>query len=134
DLAPRPGEVLIRVKASGINFADLFARQGLYPDAPKPPFTPGLEVSGEIVGVGPEVTGFQNGQRVIALLKSGGYAEKAVAPTTQIVAIPEGMTFPPAAALPVNYLTAYHMLFYMASVRRGERVLIHAAAGGVGLA
>jgi NADPH:quinone reductase-like Zn-dependent oxidoreductase len=134
DLAPRPGEALIRVKAAGINFADLFARQGLYPDAPKPPFTPGLEVSGEIAGVGPEVTGFQNGQRVIALVKSGGYAEKVAAPTSQIVPIPEGMDFPPAAALPVNYLTAYHMLFYMASVRRGERVLIHAAAGGVGLA
>lgn len=130
----RPGEVLIRVKDAGINFADLFARQGLYPDAPAPPFTPGLEVSGEIAGLGPEVKGFHEGQRVMAVVAHGGYAEKVAAPASVTVALPEGMNFSSAAALPVNYLTAYHMLFYMGSIRPGERVLIHAAAGGVGLA
>jgi NADPH:quinone reductase-like Zn-dependent oxidoreductase len=130
----RPGEVLIRVKAAGINFADLFARQGLYPDAPRPPFTPGLEVSGEIAGLGPEVKELHEGQRVMATVKFGGYAEKVAVPASLAIALPEGMDFPQAAALPVNYLTAYHMLFYMGSIRPGERVLIHAAAGGVGLA
>lgn len=130
----RPGEVLIRVKAAGINFADLFARQGLYPDAPRPPFTPGLEVSGEIARLGPEVKEFHEGQRVMAMVAYGGYAEKVATPASQAIALPEGMDFPLAAALPVNYLTAYHMLFYMGSIRPGERVLIHAAAGGVGLA
>lgn len=130
----RAGEVLVRVKAAGINFADIFARLGLYPDAPTPPFTPGLEVSGEIEKVGPDVDGGRLGQAVMAFVKSGGYAEKISVPAECAVPVPPGMDFQQAAALPVNYLTAYHMLFYQGSIRRGERVLIHAAAGGVGLA
>jgi NADPH:quinone reductase-like Zn-dependent oxidoreductase len=128
------GEVRIRVKAAGINFADLFARLGLYPDAPKPPFIPGLEVSGEIETVGPYAKGLREGQPVMAMLKSGGYAEKVCVRAGQAVPVPPGMDFAQAAALPINYLTAYHMLFQVGSVRPGERVLIHAAAGGVGLA
>ncbi len=131
---PGAKDILVRVKAAGINFADLFARQGLYPDAPKPPFTPGLEVSGVIERVGAEVREFQEGQRVMAIVRSGGYAEKARVPASQAVPVPDGMDFQQAAALPINYLTAYHMLVYMGNVRRGERVLIHAAAGGVGIA
>jgi len=134
DPEPQPFEVRIHVKAAGINFADLFARQGLYPDAPKPPFTPGLEVSGEVERLGPEVKEVAAGQRVMAFVRSGGYAEKVCVPARQVAVMPSGMTFEQAAALPVNYLTAYHMLFYMGQVRPGERVLIHAAAGGVGLA
>jgi len=134
DPEPGAGEVLVRVKAAGINFADILARLGLYPDAPNPPFTPGLEVSGEIEKVGPDVEGFQPGQRLMAMVKSGGYAEKICVPVQNAVPMPAGMDFDQAAALPVNYLTAYHMLVYMGNLRQGERVLIHAAAGGVGLA
>ncbi len=130
----KPGYVLIRVRAAGINFADIFTRLGLYPDAPKPPLTPGLEVSGEIEAVGSGVTEPKAGQRVMALTRSGGYAEMASVPAGQAVPMPSGMSFEQAAALPVNYLTAYHMLFTMGNVLPGERVLIHAAAGGVGLA
>ncbi len=129
-----PGHVRIRVRAAGINFADLLARMGLYPDAPKPPFVPGLEVGGEVEEIAPDVKTLDKGRRVMALTKSGAYAEKVCVPAGQVVPMPSGMTFEQAAALPVNYLTAYHMLFYMANLRRGERVLIHAAAGGVGLA
>lgn len=134
DPEARAGQVRIRVRAAGINFADILARLGFYPDAPKPPFTPGLEASGEVEQTGPEVKGLVAGQRVMALTKSGAYAEKLCVPASQLVTMPDGMSFETAAALPVNYLTAYHMLFYMGNVRAGERVLIHAAAGGVGLA
>lgn len=134
DPEPQPGQVRLRVRAAGINFADILARLGLYPDAPKPPFIPGLEVSGEIEVVGPEVKGLLEGQRVMALTRKGAYAEKVCVPAGQVVPMPTSMSFEAGAALPVNYLTAYHMLFYMGSVRPGERVLIHAAAGGVGLA
>jgi NADPH:quinone reductase-like Zn-dependent oxidoreductase len=134
DPEPQAGEVRVLVKAAGVNFADLFARLGLYPDAPKLPFTPGLEVSGVVEKLGPEVTGLATGQGVMAMVRSGGYAEKVCISSQQAIPISPGMSFEQAAALPVNYLTAYHMLFYMANVRRGERVLIHAAAGGVGLA
>jgi NADPH:quinone reductase-like Zn-dependent oxidoreductase len=130
----RAGEVVVRVKAAGVNFADLFARQGLYADAPQPPFTPGLEVSGTLEKVGSEVQGLKEGQRVMAVVRSGGYAEKTPVPAQAVVPMPESMDFQQAAALPINYLTAYHMLFYMGNIRPGERVLIHAAAGGVGVA
>ncbi len=134
DPEPQAGEVRIRVKAAGINFADLFSRLGYYPDAPKPPFTPGLEISGEIEKLGPNVKGFEPGERVMALVRSGGYAGKICVPVAGVVRIPPGMSFEQAAALPVNYLTAYHMLFRMGNIQPGERVLIHAVAGGVGLA
>jgi NADPH:quinone reductase-like Zn-dependent oxidoreductase len=135
DPEPQAGEVRVLVKAAGVNFADLFARLGFYPDAPQPPFIPGLEVSGVVEklasGASHQLT---VGQGVMAMVRSGGYAEKLCISTGQAAAIPPGMSFEQAAALPVNYLTAYHMLYYLAQVRRGERVLIHAAAGGVGLA
>lgn len=135
DPEPQACEVRVLVKAAGVNFADLFARLGFYPDAPRPPFTPGLEVSGVVEKLGPEVNHHLTvGQGVMAMVRSGGYAGKVCISSGQAAPIPPGMSFEQAAALPVNYLTAYHMLFYMANVRRGERVLIHAAAGGVGLA
>ena len=134
DRGVQAGEVRILVRAAGINFADILARLGLYPDAPKPPFIPGLEVSGEIEKVDADVKDFREGQRVLALTRSGGYAERICVPASQVVPIPPGMGFELGATFPVNYLTAYHMLFTMGNIRAGERVLIHAAAGGVGLA
>ncbi len=130
----RSGHVVVRVRAAGVNFADILSRLGLYRDAPKPPFVPGLEVSGEIEEMGADVKGFSQGQPVMALTKAGGYAEKLCLSADQVVGLPRGMGFETGAAFPVNYLTAYHMLFYMGNIRPGERVLIHAAAGGVGLA
>lgn len=134
DPAPRAGEVQIRVRASGVNFADLMARLGLYPDAPKPPSVVGYEVAGEVSAVGAGVDRVRVGDRVLAPTMFGGYAEKVVVPAMGAFALPEGMDFPEAAAIPVNYMTAYHMLHHMGSLKPGEVVLIQAAAGGVGLA
>src|SRR5689334_2321261 len=134
DPAPGPGEVRIRVRASGINFADLMARMGLYPDAPKPPCVVGYEVAGVVDEIGAGVGGVAVGERVIAPTRFKGYAELVVVPAAQVVALPDGMSFEAGAALPVNYLTAILMLEVLGNVRAGDRVLIHGAAGGVGLA
>jgi NADPH:quinone reductase-like Zn-dependent oxidoreductase len=134
DPQPTAGQVRVRVRAVGVNFADILARVGLYPDAPKPPFIPGLEVSGEVEELGGDIQGLNVGQSVMALTMSAAYAEKVCVPAVQVVPLPPGMDFEVGAALPVNYLTAYHMLFTLGNIRPGERLLIHAAAGGVGLA
>ena len=136
DQDPIPGraEVRVRVRASGINFADIMARQGLYPDAPSPPLVVGYEVSGVIDAVGDDVVERSVGQRVIAVTRFGGYADTVRVDASQTYAMPERMTFEEGAALPVNYLTAYHMLFNVFRVRSGDQVLIHQAAGGVGTA
>jgi NADPH:quinone reductase-like Zn-dependent oxidoreductase len=131
---PAPGEVRIRVRASGLNFAEVMARMGLYPDAPAYPCVVGYEVSGEMDALGAGAGAFSVGDRVLALSRFGGHAEAVCVPEPQVFAMPPQMTFEQAAALPVNYLTAYHMLFHVASLRPGERVLVHMAAGGVGLA
>jgi NADPH:quinone reductase-like Zn-dependent oxidoreductase len=110
------------------------ARKGLYPDAPKPPFVAGYEASGVIDQVGEGVTGLAVGTRVIAMTHFQGHAELICVPAKQVVPMPDAMTFEEAAALPVNYITAYHMLFRTAQLRPGSSVLIHMAAGGVGLA
>ncbi len=133
DPSPRPGEVRIRVKASGINFADIMARLGLYPDAPKLPAVVGYEVAGDIDAVGEGAAGAV-GDRVLALTRFGGYADVVCVPAEQVIKLPEGMTYEEGAAIPVNYLTAYQMLIQMGAVKEGERVLIHSAGGGVGLA
>jgi len=134
DPTPGPGEVRIRVRASGINFADIMARQGLYQDAPPPPLVVGYEVSGVIDAVGEGVTERHAGERVLAMTRFGGYADTVCVDATQTRAMPERMTFEEGAALPVTYLTAYHMLFNVFRVRAGDHVLIHQAAGGVGTA
>jgi NADPH:quinone reductase-like Zn-dependent oxidoreductase len=134
DPVPGPGEVLIDVKASGINFADLMARMGLYPDAPPPPCVVGYEVAGLVAALGPGVTGWAVGDRVLAPTMFGGYASKAVAPALGLTRLAEGMSFAQGAALPVNYATAYHLLHHMGALKPGETVYIGAAAGGVGLA
>jgi synaptic vesicle membrane protein VAT-1 len=134
DPEPAAGEVRIRVKAAGLNFAEVMARQGLYPDAPKLPCVVGYEVAGVVDRLGAGTGGLAVGQRVLALVRFGGHADTVCAPAIQVVAMPDEMSFEEAAAIPVNYLTAYHMLFRVANVRSGDRVLVHMAAGGVGLA
>jgi NADPH:quinone reductase-like Zn-dependent oxidoreductase len=134
DPEPGPGQARIRVKASGINFADLMARVGLYPDAPKIPCVVGYEVSGTIDRVGKGVTKVKEGDRVLGMPKFGGYTDVIALPEDQIVPMPDAMTFEEGAALPVVYLTAYCMMLFTGTVRRGSSILIHSAAGGVGTA
>ena len=128
------GAVRIAVQAIGVNFADVLARQGLYPDAPKPPVVVGYEVAGRLEAVAPDVSGLSPGQQVVALTQFGGYAETVVVPAAQVFPLPHDMSYTAAAALPVNYLTAYVMLYLCGALRSAEHVLIHGAAGGVGLA
>ena len=128
------GEVRIQVKAAGINFSDLLARQGLYPDAPKPPMCMGYEVAGVVDEVGEGVTTPRSGDRVIAMTRFGGQSEMVVVPASLAIPLPDKWRFEEGAGLPVTYLTAHHMLVRVAGVRAGETVLVHAAAGGVGLA
>ena len=134
DPAPGPGQVRVRVRATGLCFAEVMAAQGLYPDRPKPPCVMGYEVAGVIDAVGDGVADDLAGSRVIALTRYGGHSDVVCVPAGQALPIPDGKDFEEAAALPVNYLTAYHMLFRVACVRPGERVLVHMAAGGVGTA
>lgn len=129
-----PGEVRIAVRAAGINFADTMARVGLYPDAPKTPCVLGYEVAGEVESLGAGVDGFEPGDRVMAGTRFGGQAELVVVAADQVLALPEKLSFEQGAAFPVNYGTAYAALILMGGLRQGDRLLIHAAAGGVGIA
>lgn len=129
-----PGEVRIAVKAAGVNFADTMARVGLYPDAPKPPCVMGYEVAGEVESLGEGVSDFAVGDRVMAGTRFGGQAELVTVPADQALPLPERLSFEQGAAFPVNYGTAYAALVIMGGLRGGDRVLIHAAAGGVGIA
>jgi NADPH:quinone reductase-like Zn-dependent oxidoreductase len=133
---PRPGagQVRVRVRAAGINFADLLARVGLYPEAPKPPCVVGYEIAGEVETVGPGVEGLALGDRVMGGCRFGGYAELAVAGADALVPLPDDWSFAEGAAMPVAYATAYAGLIRYGSLHAGERVLIQAAAGGVGIA
>ena len=133
---PQPGkdEVLIRVKASGINFADILARQGLYPDAPKLPMVVGYEVSGVIESTGEGVDPDWKGQEVGAGTRFQGYSDLVVVPAKSIFEKPPSLTFEQTAALPVNHVTAFQLLVVMGSLKKDESVLIHNAGGGVGLA
>src|SRR6266481_6615486 len=134
DPVPGKDEVLVRVKAAGLNFADILARQGLYPDAPKKPCVVGYEVSGIIEAVGEGVPHGPIGKPVIAMTHFGGQAELVVVPVKQIFEKPEQLSFEQGAAIPVNYLTAWALLVTMGGLKKGESVLIHNAGGGVGLA
>jgi NADPH:quinone reductase-like Zn-dependent oxidoreductase len=134
DPTPGAGEVRIRVRAAGVNFADVLARLGLYPDAPKPPCVVGYEVAGQVEGVGKSVTGFNDGDRVVALTRFGGYADVVTVPAEQVFHFPDILSDAEAAAVPVNYLTAALALYRMAALAPGETVLIHNAGGGVGVA
>ncbi|MFI5289396.1 MAG: medium chain dehydrogenase/reductase family protein [Polyangia bacterium] len=128
------GQVRIRVRASGINFADLSARQGMYPDAPKIPCVVGYEVSGTIDQIGAGASGFQLGDRVFGMPRFGGYSDVVALPAGQVFHMPAKMSFEEAAALPVTYLTAHHMMLFTGNLRPGMKILLHSAAGGVGLA
>src|SRR5713101_4091583 len=134
DPTPGVGEILIDVVRSGLNFADIAARMGLYPDAPKPPMVVGYEVSGTVKAVGQGVSDLRTGDSVLAVTAFRGQATRVIVPAIQAIKMPPGMSFEQAAALPVNYLTAFHILHQVAHLRPGDRVLIHMAAGGVGLA
>lgn len=133
---PKPiaQEVSIKVHAAGINFADIMARIGLYPDAPKMPCVVGYEVSGEVLSVGPGVERFAPGDRVLALTRFGGYSETVCVPQVQVAAIGDELSYESAAAVPVTYLTAWLMLMRLGNLQPGDRVLVQAAAGGVGQA
>ena len=128
-----PGEVRITVRASGINFADTLARAGTYPDAPSPPSVVGYEVAGEVESVGEGVERFAAGDRVFAGTRFDGQAELVSVPENQVYPLPEELSFEQGAAIPVNYATAYAGLVIMGGLKSGERALIHAAAGGVGI-
>jgi len=134
DPTVRPGHVRVRVRAAGLNFAEVMARMGLYPDAPPPPCIVGYEASGVIDAVGEGVTDLKEGDRVIALSRFGAHADTLVVPAIQALRMPEAMSFEEGAAIPVNYITAYHMLFRVGGLRPGNKVLVHMAAGGVGIA
>ena len=134
DPIPGAGEIRITVHASGVNFADVLARLGLYPDAPKPPVTVGYEVSGLVDAVGPGVASHRVGDRVVALTHFGGYADRVVTPEALAVPIPESIDDIVAAAIPVNYLTALIALYRLSNITGADVVLIHGAGGGVGIA
>jgi NADPH:quinone reductase-like Zn-dependent oxidoreductase len=134
DPEPTAGHVRVRVQASGINFADILARMGLYPDAPELPAVVGYEVAGTVDGVGEGVESFSDGDRVVCMTRFGGYSDVICVPRAAVRTIPDSLDFEGAASIPVNYLTAWLMLFRLGNVRSGEKVLVHACAGGVGLA
>lgn len=132
--SPQEGEILISVKASGLNFADIMARQGLYPDAPNKPCVLGYEVSGTAEAVGKGVDPAIVGRSVIALTHFGGQSEMVNVPQSQVSGMPKSLTYEEAAAIPANYLTAYALLVVMGSLEKGQSLLIHNSGGGMGLA
>ncbi len=134
DPEPGRGEVRVRVRAAGVNFADLLGRVGLYPDAPKPPCVVGYEVAGDVDSVGEGVEDFEVGQRVMGACRFGGYAQLAVTGAGSLIPMPDAWSYSEGAAVPVTYGTAYAGLVRYGGLRAGERVLIQAAAGGVGIA
>lgn len=129
---PKKGEILIKVKAAGVNRADLLQAEGLYPPPQGAPDILGLEASGEVVALGDEVKGFKEGDRVTALLSGGGYAEYVTVPVAQVLPIPKGSSFAEAAAIPEAFFTCYATLFDIAKLRSNELVLIHGGASGIG--
>src|SRR5688572_3016455 len=134
DPVPGEGEILIRVRAAGINFADILARIGLYPDAPRPPLVVGYEVAGVVGAVGPGVTQPHEGDRVVAITKFGGYSDTVVVPASRAFRFPDRLSDAEAAAVPVAYLTSAIALYRMAAVTAGETVLVHNAGGALGIA
>ncbi len=131
---PGTGEVHVRVEAAGVNFADLMMRMGLYGTVPPRPFSPGFEVAGRIVRTGAEVRDRRPGDRVVALMRYGGYARDVIVPADHLFDWPGELSAAEAAALPVVFLTAWVCLFRAGAARPGETVLVLGAAGGVGTA
>ena len=134
DPEPEAGQVRVRARAVGLNFAEISARQGLYPDAPKPPCVVGYEGAGVVDAIGAGVSRWSVGDRVVFASRFGGHSEAVCVGQGQLFRMPPSMSFEEGAAMLVNYLTAYHMLFVVRRIRPGDTVLIHSAAGGVGTA
>jgi NADPH2:quinone reductase len=130
---PGPGQVVIGVRAAGLNFADTLMIAGKYQERPAYPFSPGMEVSGDIVACGAGVTGLAPGDRVMAVLGHGGFAEQAVAPADRVLKLPDSMDYAAAAGFPIAYGTSHLGLVHRAALKAGETLLVHGAAGGVGL-
>ncbi|MBZ6495768.1 quinone oxidoreductase family protein [Natrinema longum] len=131
---PDAGEVRIDIEAAGINFADIMQREGQYPDGPEAPYVPGMEAAGTVDAIGDGVDEFSEGDRVVAMLDGGGYAEYVTADAELLFPVPDAMSFDEAAGFPVQFLTAHACLFEWGGLEQGESVLIQAAAGGVGTA
>ena len=131
---PKKGEVRIRVAAAGVGLPDIMAREGIHPETPPAPFTPGWDLVGTIDRLGADVTGLEPGQIVAAMPISGAYAEYVCLPQNKLVPVPSGLDPAEAVSLVLNYITAYQMLHRSARVKPGQRALIHGASGGVGTA
>src|SRR5438128_2799663 len=131
---PKDGEVRVRVLAAGVSLPDLLMREGVHPETPRLPFTPGWDLIGVVDRLGAGISGIEPGQIVAALPISGAYAEFVCLPQRELVPVPRGLDAAEAVSLVLNYVTAYQMLHRSAKVRPGQRVLIHGAAGGVGSA
>lgn len=131
---PGPGQVRVRVRASGVGFTDIIMRRGYYPYAPKFPFTPGYEVVGDVEALGAGVTGLKPGQRVAALTVHGGYGEYLTREAEEFVPVPEGLDDAEVTALILNYVTAYQMIHRFAHIQPGQSALVTGAGGGVGTA
>ena len=133
--APRPGadEVRIAVHAASVNFADTLMVSGKYQATPPPPFTPGMEVAGEVIEIGENIKWFKPGDPVIAVLDHGGYAEEVLAHHSRIMHVPPGMTWEQAAGVPIVYGTSHLALTHRTHLKAGETMLVHGAAGGAGL-
>ncbi len=135
DPAPGVGEVLVRVRAAGLNGADMMQRRGLYPAPPgSPQDIPGLELAGEVVALGPGATRFAQGERVMAVVGGGAQAELAVVHERQLMPVPEALDWTAAGGVPEVFTTAHDAIFVQAGLRPGERLLVHGGAGGVGVA
>jgi len=131
---PKAGEVRVKIQAAGVALPDLMAREGIHPETPRVPFTPGWDLVGVVDRLGPGVGGLEPGQVVAAMPISGAYAEFICLPPRELVAVPAGLDSAEAVSLVLNYITAYQMMYRSARIKAGQRVLIHGASGGVGTA
>jgi NADPH:quinone reductase len=131
---PEPGEVRVKVLAAGVSLPDILAREGVHPETPQPPFTPGWDLVGVVDRLGEGVSGIEPGETVAAMPISGAYAEFVCLPQRELVPVPSGLDAAEAVSLVLNYITAYQMMHHSARVKSGGRVLVHGAAGGVGSA
>lgn len=131
---PKRGEVRVRVLAAGVSLPDVMMCQGIHPETPRLPFTPGWDLIGAVERLGDGVSGIEEGEIVAALPINGAYAQYVCLPQRELVAVPPGLDVAEAVSLILNYVTAYQMLHRSANVKAGDRILIHGAAGGVGSA
>src|SRR6202046_5402487 len=134
DPHPAAGELRVRVEASGVNFADIMGRLGLYPDLPRMPVVPGYEIAGRVDAAGAGVDAGWGGRDAVASTRFGGYADVVCAPQAQVFPRPSNMSAQEGASIPVNYLTAWQLIVVMGGLKGGETVLVHSAGGGVGIA